>query len=148
MANKSEQQAPVIGPLYSHWGFKNWLLHLYPERIEAEPLGIGLSVKGGAMGGVGGQSAAQSVYAPDHNPSRPERRKSSETWLVARLVRIEVRRQIFTANEVRLYWDGGKKLVMAIGFRPATDPIRSTLRACYPGLYTERRFKAELPLGS
>ena len=142
MANMSQPQVPVIGPFYSNWGFKNWLFHLHPEHIEAEPLGIGLSIRGGAMGGTGSQAAGQSVYAPQSNPSRPERRKAAENWAVSELEKIEVRRQLFTANEVRLYWRSGRKLVMAIGFRPSTNDVRATLRTCYPDLYAEHRFKA------
>ena len=142
MTDMSQPQLPVIGPLYSNWGFKNWLLHLHPEFIEAEPLGVGLSLRGGFVGSGGSQTAAQAVYAPESNPSCPARRKSSESWSAVELERIEVRRQLFTANEVRLYWHGGRKLIMAIGFRPSTDHVRATLRACYPGLYAERRFKA------
>lgn len=142
MTDKAQPKAPVIGPFYSHWGFKNWLLHLHPDQIEAEPLGVWLSVKGGAMGGSGRQAAAQSAYAPESSPSSFERRKSSQGWPVGELVKIEVRRQVFTANEVRLYWRDGHKLVMAIGFRPSTDHVRASLRACYPGLYAEHRFKA------
>lgn len=142
MTDASQPQAPVIGPFYSNWGFKNWLLHLHPEHIEAEPLGIGLSLKGGVMGGMGSQAAAQSAYAPDSNPSCQARRESSQDWPVGEMEKIEVRRQLFTPNEVRLYWRGGRKLVMAIGFRPSTDHVRATLRACYPALYAEHRFKA------
>ena len=142
MTDISQPQASVIGPLYSNWGFKNWLLHLHPEHIEAEPLGIGLSLKGGFAGSGGNQAAAQSVYAPESNPSLLAQRKSSENWLVAELEKIEVRRQFITANEVRLYWRGGRKLVMAIGFRPSTDNVRALLRTCYPSLYAECRFKA------
>lgn len=142
MTDMSQPQALVIGPFYSHWGFKNWLLHLYPEHIEAEPLGVWLSLKGGAMGAMGSQTAAQSAYAPDSNPSSREQRESSQNWPVGEMEKIEVRRQLFTANEVRLYWRGGRKLVLAIGFRPSTDYVRATLRACYPGLYAERRFNA------
>ena len=142
MTDVRQLQDLVIGPFYSNWGFKNWLLHLHPQHIEAEPLGIWLSVKGGARGGMAGQAAAQSAYDPAANPSSQERRKSSQDWPVSALQKIEVRRQLFTANEVRLYWRGGRKLVMAIGFRPSTDHVRAALRACYPSIYAERRFKA------
>ncbi|KRA45351.1 hypothetical protein [Pseudoxanthomonas sp. Root630] len=138
----SPPHAPVLGPFYSHWGFKNWLLHLHPTHIEAEPLGIWISIKGGALGSTGSQAAAQAAYAPDSNPSSLVRRESSRHWAVDDLEKIEVRRQLFTANEVRLSWRDGRTLLLALGFRRSTDAVRQALRASYPALYAERRFKA------
>jgi hypothetical protein len=136
------QDAPVLGPFYSHWGFKNWLLHLHLAHIEAEPLGIWPSIKGGALGASGSQVAAQSAYAPDKNPPSHVRRRSSQHWIVDELEKIEVRRQLFTANELRLSWRDGRALTLALGFRRSTDAVRQALRARYPALYSERGFKA------
>jgi hypothetical protein len=133
--------APVLGPFYSHWGFKNWLLHLHPAHIEAEPLGIWPSIKGGALAASGSQVIAQVAYAPDKNPPSRARRRSSQHWMVDELEKIEVRRQLFTANEVRLTWRDERALTLALGFRRSTDAVRHALRARYPALYTDRGFK-------
>ncbi|WP_139187877.1 hypothetical protein [Pseudoxanthomonas sp. CF385] len=143
MCALSTPHIPVLGPFYSNWGFKNWLLHLHPAHIEAEPLGIWLSVKGGALGSTGSQAAAQSAYAPGKNPPSQARRGSSQHWTVDALEKIEVVRQVFTANEVRVSWRNGRALTLALGFRRSTDAVRQALRACYPALYAERGFKVQ-----
>jgi hypothetical protein len=134
--------AYTVGPLFSHWGLKNWMLHLHPDFIEAEPLGMTLSLKAGLCAAIGHGALMDSPYDPANSAAASATRRNVETHGIGDLFKIVVRHKIFSANEVRLHWMDGRKLVMGIGFRAATDEIRAALKTLYPGLYREEGFKA------
>jgi hypothetical protein len=133
--------AYTIGPLFSHWGLKNWMLHLHPDFIEAEPLGMSLSIQAGVRAAIGHGALADTAYDPAGRTDAPAARKNAEIYRLDKLLRIVVRCRLFSANEVILHWMDGRSRVLGIGFRPATDEIRTALATLYPDLYREDGFR-------
>lgn len=137
-----------VGPLFSNGGLKNWELLLGRDMLLARPLGIGLSIKAGVIGGVSGGLGIDLPVEPyarpaDWDHARVIEDPGDDSWRrypVEELAFIELRRCL-SANELRVQPHDGKVQVYGLGDRSLTEPARALLRACYPDLYQERNFE-------
>lgn len=76
-----------IGPLFSDSGLKNWELLLGRETLLAPPLGIGLSIMAGGVGGTwrwpGHRSARRTVCSPGRLGQRAAHRRCGGRFLAS-----------------------------------------------------------------
>lgn len=89
---------------------------------------------------IGQGALSDTAYDTAGRAGAPAAGKDANIYRVDGLLKIIVRYRLFSANEVILHRTDGGKLVMGIGFRPATDEIRTALATLYPSLYREEGF--------
>ncbi|HEY0095682.1 MAG TPA: hypothetical protein VGB96_15230 [Archangium sp.] len=136
----------VLGPVFSHYGFKNWTLLFLPEELICVPHGFWPSVK---MGFIAALLAPRIVHALVSRESA----RAGEEWSTvdsARLPagawrlplstvrRIELRRKQLSASELRIQQTGQREHVFGIYDVWQLGPCARTLRQTYPRLYFEQ----------
>jgi hypothetical protein len=139
------QLKDTIGPLFSHYGLKNWDLCLARDMVIACPRSLWLTVKAALWAGLGSPGAMQRVWGnsasatgervlPDDGDIRWNR------YAIEELGSITMRRCAGGANEIRITRRGMTSDIYGLGDRSQTDRYRTVLGQLYPGLYREEHF--------
>ena len=139
------QLMDTIGPLFSHFGLKNWDLCLARDAVIACPRSLWLTVKAGVWAGLGNPGAMQRTWANSANPTgeRVLQDHGDARWLrytLQELSSITIRRCTGAANEIRITRKSTKPHIYGLADRSQTDRCRAVLRDLYPALYREENF--------
>lgn len=134
----------VLGPFWTHMGFRYWKLHLYDEDIVAYPYAF-LETLGVVVRSFMGK------YSPDPEMVRDKRmsvgayagtpgmRSGAKRYYVSLVRKIEMISS-HMQNKLLIEMRSGERQTYVIPIRSHTDFYRRKLREIYPDIYAERYF--------
>jgi hypothetical protein len=139
------QLTDTIGPVFSHYGLKNWDLCLARDAVIACPRSLWLTMKAGLWAALGSGGAMQRAWANAACPTgeRVLQDDGDARWhryRVQELGSVTIKRCTGGANEIRITRHGAKPYIYGLGNRGQTDRCRAVLRELYPELYREENF--------
>ena len=126
----------VIGPVFSHGGFKNWDLLLFEDRLVTVPKGIWTSIHVGLFAGISSGLATKAAQRESRKAKAPEAPALAAypTYTLDQIYGISVRRKLASASEIRVK-TAKKELVFGVYDRSRLDEYEKALQQSYPGLF-------------
>ena len=135
----------VVGPLFSHWGFRSWLWACTPDQIVSVPAGIWTTIEIGLVNsGHGGalvtsmQGTARQARLVERLESESDRElvaeRSCRIYCVAELDSLICKRPWFGSPDVILRFQDGRPSKYGVAHPFAFDAILLALTDLYGDL--------------
>lgn len=134
--------ADSFGPVFSHGGFKNWLVCLGMNELVFVHLGIRPSLVGGVAAGLRSVRGVHGAYARDAEAVGErviELKPKDVVRPLSEISEIYVKRVKVGASELRIVDHAGKTRVFGIGQYEQIALIEAAFQARYPGVFKEKK---------
>ncbi|MCY1074326.1 hypothetical protein [Archangium lansingense] len=145
--NRARTPHLVIAPVFSHYGFKSWTLIFLPEEIIGVPHSPWpIILKTGFFAAVLMRARAYAVDWKQGARAREEWSTIESTKLpknawripLSSVKRIELRRQLLSASELRIQQTGQPEFLFGIYDPSELGHCAEKLRRAYPRIYFEQ----------